>query len=141
VPYLDTARSAPARAGAAVYRQSSHQLALLGRPARASQLELASGMLRNGRLIALAAAFRLIADVFCSLRRSLWWLARPHRVISTGQVPILDNTAALTAGVCVLVDDCVGSFWGHADLVELGLQVLVGHERDSSGALEPDRDP
>ena len=40
VPHLDTARSAPARAAAAVYRQSAHHLAPLDRPARASQLEL-----------------------------------------------------------------------------------------------------
>ena len=40
VPHLDAARSVPARAAAAVYRQSAHQLALLDRPARASQLEL-----------------------------------------------------------------------------------------------------
>ena len=40
VPYLDAARSAPARATAAVYRQCAHDLADLDRPARASQLEL-----------------------------------------------------------------------------------------------------
>ena len=40
VPHLDAARSAPARATAAVYRQSAHRLARLDRPARASQLEL-----------------------------------------------------------------------------------------------------
>ena len=40
VPHLDGARSAPARATAAVYRQSAHHLASLDRPARASQLEL-----------------------------------------------------------------------------------------------------
>ena len=40
VPHLDAARSAPARATAAVYRQSAHLLARLDRPMRASQLEL-----------------------------------------------------------------------------------------------------
>ena len=40
VPHLDTARSAPGRAAAAVYRQCAHRLAPLGHPARASQLEL-----------------------------------------------------------------------------------------------------
>ena len=40
VPHLDAARSAPARAAAAVYRQSAHLLAGLDRPMRASQLEL-----------------------------------------------------------------------------------------------------
>ena len=40
VPHLDAARSAPARAAAAVYRQSAHHLAPLDRPTRASQLEL-----------------------------------------------------------------------------------------------------
>ena len=40
VPHLDAARSAPARATAAVYRQSAHHLAPLDRPTRASQLEL-----------------------------------------------------------------------------------------------------
>jgi hypothetical protein len=36
VPHLDAARSAPARATAAVYRQSAHHLAPLDRPGRAS---------------------------------------------------------------------------------------------------------
>ena len=40
VPHLDAARSAPARAAAAVYRQSAHLLARLDPPMRASQLEL-----------------------------------------------------------------------------------------------------
>ena len=40
VPHLDAARSAPARAVAAVYRQSAYLLAGLGLPMRASQLEL-----------------------------------------------------------------------------------------------------
>ena len=40
VPHLDAARSVPARAAAAVYRQSAHLLARLDRPTRASQLEL-----------------------------------------------------------------------------------------------------
>ena len=40
VPRLDTAGSAPARAAAAVYRQSAHYLAPLDHPSRASQLEL-----------------------------------------------------------------------------------------------------
>ena len=52
VPYLDTARSVPARAVAAVYRQSAHHLARLDRPSRASQLELTAqhlGCCRPGR--------------------------------------------------------------------------------------------
>jgi hypothetical protein len=40
VPHLDAARSTPARATAAVYRQSAHLLARLDLPMRASQLEL-----------------------------------------------------------------------------------------------------
>ena len=40
VPHLDAARSGPARAIAAVYRESARYLADLDRPARASQLEL-----------------------------------------------------------------------------------------------------
>ena len=40
VPHLEAARSVPARATAAVYRQSAHLLARLDRPTRASQLEL-----------------------------------------------------------------------------------------------------
>jgi hypothetical protein len=40
VPHLDAARSALARATAAVYRQDAHLLARLERPMRASQLEL-----------------------------------------------------------------------------------------------------
>jgi len=42
MPRLNTARSAPARAAAAVYRQSAHHLADLDRATRASQLELAA---------------------------------------------------------------------------------------------------
>ncbi|MGO9194388.1 MAG: hypothetical protein ACLP8X_38865, partial [Streptosporangiaceae bacterium] len=45
VPHLDTARSAPARAAAAVYRQSAHHLGGLDRSARASQLELTAHQL------------------------------------------------------------------------------------------------
>ncbi len=45
VPHLDAARSVPARAAAAVYRQSAHHLAPLDRPARASQLELTARQL------------------------------------------------------------------------------------------------
>ena len=40
VPHLDGARSASARAAAAVYRQNAHLLADLDRPMRASHLEL-----------------------------------------------------------------------------------------------------
>ena len=40
VPHLDAARSAPARAAAAVYRQSAHHLTSLDPARRASQLEL-----------------------------------------------------------------------------------------------------
>ena len=42
VPHLDSARSAPARAAAIVYRQTAHLLARLDLPMRASQLELAA---------------------------------------------------------------------------------------------------
>ena len=45
LPALDAARSAPARAAAAVYRQSAHLLARLDRPMRASQLELTAHQL------------------------------------------------------------------------------------------------
>ena len=40
VPHLDAARSAPARATAAVFRQAAHHLTNLDQPTRASQLEL-----------------------------------------------------------------------------------------------------
>ena len=45
VPHLDSARSAPARAIAAVYRQKANPLADLDQPTRASQLELAARQL------------------------------------------------------------------------------------------------
>ena len=45
VPHLDAARSAAARAAAAVYRQSVHHLSLLDEPTRASQLELTAHQL------------------------------------------------------------------------------------------------
>src|SRR5262249_25422932 len=45
VPPLDTARSAPARAVAAVYRQTAHKLSSFDRPMRASQLELTAHQL------------------------------------------------------------------------------------------------
>ena len=56
VPHLDAARSAPARATAAVYRQSAHLLARLGRPMRASQLELTAHHLGYGGLAARIAS-------------------------------------------------------------------------------------
>ncbi len=52
IPHLDTARSGPARATAAVYRQSAHHLADLDGPARASQLELTAYQLGCGTLAA-----------------------------------------------------------------------------------------
>ncbi len=52
VPYLDAARSAPARAAAAVYRQSAHLLARLDPPMRASQLELTAHRLGHRGLAA-----------------------------------------------------------------------------------------
>jgi WD40 repeat protein len=56
MPHLDAARSAPARAAAAVYRQSAHHLALLDEPARASQLELTARRLGYRTLAARIAA-------------------------------------------------------------------------------------
>jgi hypothetical protein len=51
VPHLDAARSALAPATAAVYRQSAHLLADLGRPMRASQLELTATSLHPSAAI------------------------------------------------------------------------------------------
>ena len=57
VPYLDAARSDPARAAAAVYRQSAHLLAGLDPAMRASQLELTAHRLgRRGLAARIAGA-------------------------------------------------------------------------------------
>jgi hypothetical protein len=56
LPALDAARSAPARATAAIYRQSAHHLATLDQPARASQLELTAHQLGYRSLAARIAS-------------------------------------------------------------------------------------
>ena len=56
VPHLHAARSAPARAVAAVYRQSAYDLAPLHRPERASQLELTAHRLGCHNLAARIAS-------------------------------------------------------------------------------------
>ena len=57
LPALDAARSAPAQATVAVYRQSAHLLARLDRPMRASQLELTAHRLGcRGLAVRIASA-------------------------------------------------------------------------------------
>ena len=83
VPYLDAARSGPARAAAAVYRENAHLLAPLDAPMRASQLELAA---RQAGADDLAEQFSHVEPSRpWSTRWALWrpqvehFVARQHR--------------------------------------------------------------
>ena len=102
VPHLDTARSAPARAAAAVYRQSAHHLAPLDRPSRASQLELTAHRLGcRGLATRIAAA---ASDRPWQTRWSHGHWAAGHQVITghTGSV-LAVAAGALPDGTPVII--------------------------------------
>ena len=116
VPHLDTARSAPARAAAAVYRQSAHHLAPLDCPSRASQLELTAHRLGCRDLAARISA--AAPDRPCQTRWSHGHWAAGHQVITghTGAV-VAVAVAALPDGTPVIISGGGGTVrvWRLAD--------------------------
>ena len=145
VPHLDAARSAPARAAAAVYRQSAHHLARLDRPTRASQLELTAHHLGCRSLAARIAS--AAPDRPWQTRWSHGRRATGHQVL-TGHAGAVTAVAvgALPDGTPVIVsggDDGTVRVWRLADGTPVG-EPLRGHDGPVSavaaGAL-PDGTP
>ena len=147
VPHIDAARAAPARAAAAVYRQSAHHLAPLGRPARASQLELTAHHLGCRSLAA------RIADAAPDRPWQTHWShggrAAGHQVI-TGHEGLVQAVAAgaLPDGTPVIISgggyrDGTVLVWRLADGTPVG-DPLIGHDGTvtavAAGAL-PDGTP
>jgi WD40 repeat protein len=145
VPHLDAARSAPARAAAAVYRQSAHLLARLDWPTRASQLELTAHRLGcRGLAVRIASA---APDRPWQTRWSHGRAATSHQVL-TGHTHGVEAVAigALPDGTPVIVSgslDHTVRVWRLADGTPLG-EPLRGHDGPVSavavGAL-PDGTP
>ena len=128
VPHLDAARSAPARATAAVYRQSAHHLAPLDRPARASQLELTAHQLGCRSLAARIAD--AAPDRPWQTRWSHGRRATGHQVLTghTGGVAAV-AVGALPDGTPVIVSgggDGTVRVWRLADGTPVG-EPLRGH--------------
>jgi WD40 repeat protein len=127
VPHLDTARSASARATAAVYRQCAHHLAPLDRPARASQLELTAHRLGCRSLaarIASAAPDRPWQTRWSHGRRAAGHVLTGH----TGAVAAV-AVGALPDGTPVIVSgghDGTVRVWRLADGAPVG-EPLTGH--------------
>ena len=128
VPHLDAARSAPARATAAVYRQSAHLLAGLDRPMRASQLELTAHHL----------GYRGLAARIASAAPGRPWQTRwshgrgprttrcspatgPVDAVAVGTLP--DGTPVIISGGT----DGTVRVWRMADGTPLG-EPLTGHD-------------
>jgi V8-like Glu-specific endopeptidase len=134
VPHLDSARSAPARAAAAVYRQSAHLLARLDLPMRASQLELTAQHLGCRDLaasIAGAAPERPWQTRWSHGRR-----AAGHQVI-TGHDGMVGTVAAgaLPDGTPVIIsgdDDGTVRVWRTVDGTAVGAP-LTGHDGGVTG--------
>jgi WD domain, G-beta repeat len=96
VPYLDTARSAPARAAAAVYRQSAHLLVGLDQPMRASQLELTAHHL----------GCRGLADRIASAAPDRPWQTRwSHGRRAIGQQVLTGHTGPVDAVAASVLPD------------------------------------
>ena len=144
VPHLDAARSAPARAAAAVYRQSAHHLAHLDPPMRASQLELTAHRLGYRNLAARIAG--AAPDRPWQTRWSHGRQATGHQVL-TGHVGGVYAVAvgALPDGTPVIVSgggDGTVRVWRLADGTPVG-EPLTGHggvTAVAAGAL-PDGTP
>ena len=122
VPHLDAARSAPARATAAVYRQSAHLLARLDRPMRASQLELTAHHLGCRSLAARIAD--AAPDRPWQTRWSHGHRATGHQVLTghDGQVSAV-AAGALPDGTPVIIsggDDGTVRVWRTADGTPVG---------------------
>ena len=145
VPHLDAARSAPARATAAVYRQSAHLLAPLDRPARASQLELTAHHLGCRSLAARIAG--AAPDRPWQTRWSHGRRATDHQVLTghDGEVSAV-AAGALPDGTPVIISggsDGTVRVWRLADGTPVG-EPLTGHDGAvyavAAGAL-PDGTP
>ncbi len=146
VPHLDTARSAPARVTAIVYRQSAHRLAPLGRPARASQLELTAhrlGCRSVAARIASAAPDRPWRTRWSHGRRAAGQVLTGHtgRVAAVAVGALPDGTPVIVSGGGT--DDGTVRVWRLADGAPAG-EPLTGHtaevEAVAVGAL-PDGTP
>jgi WD40 repeat protein len=145
VPHLDTVRSAPARATAAVYRQSAHLLARLDLSMRASQLELTAhsvGCRNLAARIANAAPDRPWQTRWSHGRR-----ATGHQVITghDGRVGAV-AAGALPDGTPVIISggwDGTVRVWRTADGTPVG-KPMTGHRSNvmavTAGAL-PDGTP
>ena len=133
VPHLDNARSAPARATATVYRQSAHHIALLDRPARASQLELTAHQLGWRSLAARIAG--AAPDRPWQTRWSHTRQATGHQVLTghTGGVAAV-AVGALADGTPVIISggrDGTIRVWRLADGTPVG-QPLTGHANEAA---------
>ena len=144
VPHLDAARSAPARAAAAVYRQSAHLLALLDQPARVSQLEVTAHHLGCRSLADRIAS--AVPDRPWQTRWSHGRLAIGHQVITghTGRVNAV-AAGALPDGTPVIISggsDGTVRAWRTADGTPLGEPLRHADEVNAvaAGAL-PDGTP
>jgi len=133
MPHLDAARSAPARAAAAVYRQSAHHLARLNRPEQASQFELTAHRL----------GYRSLAARITGIAPDRPWQTRwSHGRRATGQQILADHDGPVAAvaagelpdGTAVIIsggDDGIGRdsavrVWRLADGTLVG-EPLRGH--------------
>ena len=135
VPHLDAARSAPARATAAVYRQSAHLLAPLDRPARASQLELTAHHL----------GCRSLAARIASAAPDRPWQTRwSHGRRATGHQVLTGHDGAVTAvavgalpdGTPVIIsggDDGTVRVWRLADGTPVGEPLTRPRRRGDRG--------
>jgi len=145
VPNLDAARSALARSAAAVYRRSSHLLARLDRPMRASQLELTAYRL----------GCRGLADRIAGVAPDRPWQTRwshsrqaSSQQVLTGHDGWVNAVAVgrLPDGAPVIVsggEDGTVRVWRMADGTPVG-KPLAGHDGEvnavAAGAL-PDGAP
>jgi WD40 repeat protein len=127
VTHLDTARSARARATAAVYRQSAHVLGPLDPPGRASQLELSARYLGHSDL-----APRIGACVPGRPWQTRWCQGRVTRghqtLVGYGVVEAL-ATAVLPDGTPIITGATGGGVrvWRLADGLPHG-RALTGHD-------------
>ena len=127
LPHLDTAGSAPARAAAAVYRQSAHHLAPLDRPARASQLELTACQL---------GCRPLAASIASAAPGRPWQTRWSHGRLAGGQILTGHDGAVWAVAVGMLRDGTPVIVSGSSDEVRVwrladGTPVgdpLIGHD-------------
>ncbi len=128
VPHLDTARSAPARAAAATYRQSAHLLGCLDQLGRASQLELTAhrlGCLTLAAGIADAAPDRPWQTLWSHGSRVVGQVLTGHhasvQAVATGVLP--DGTPVIVSSSY----DGTVRVWRLADGAPVG-EPLAGHD-------------